>query len=225
MRRSLTVSEGTQVAVAVATLGLAIATWRMARKTGDVATHTEAEAKAVAEQVLVANKQVQASSAQLRAAIRPWMAGAAPSQFPRVEQEHGEGNFLIGLTLKNVGNGLGLMQDGYIRAQDRAHELVQYPNFAFFNVPVVPVGGDVTIRFVVSPHSMNTAASTLDQLVRRPETYGEFWVHVLYTDADGQQRTWADVHVAGRREGDWVLDTIGYRRDGEEEAFVSVKYA
>lgn len=116
-------------ASAIATFILALFTWRLAKKTTAMAESADAEAKAVVEQGKSIKDQADAVALQAQAAteqaaltreslqtsVRPWLtlgqgkpAGVAPYQAnQRIGIFTTESLISVGLSLTNVGNGVG----------------------------------------------------------------------------------------------------------------------
>lgn len=216
---SVSFSDRIQIGVAVATLFLAVATALMALATRTVAKNTEKEAKAVTSEVEIAN-------AALRASVRPWLTAVKRREGRRVSSigvgSIGEsGRAIVKIKLRNIGNGLALLQEGCLRAYDRKGDLDYYPHTAFFTVPALAPGEETDVLFKIDlrPLGIDVAA-----LTGRQRHSGEVFVSVLYTDADGEQPIWIYVHVPRGDDMGWIVRKIEYRRERDGEAFAAAEF-
>jgi len=202
-------------AVALATLYLGLKTRGMASATKRVAEATETEARAVVEQSKKVAAQAAASEEQSRisgeallASIRPWLTAMVqgevvqgevprPATIHLVEREKDDA-ISCSIPLRNVGNGLALIQPSMCRFLGRIPGDPPEPVVLSQGNPTVAAvapGEDTRVRFTIARTSSQWTGLTLDGVVGRDRHKGEFFVEVLYTDASGGQPTWAKVHV------------------------------
>lgn len=230
-------------AVALATLYLGWKTRGMARETKRVAEATETEARAVLEQSEKVAAQAAASEDQsrisveaLQASIRPWLTAVVHAEVripsstgldPAIYLSERESDFVCSIPLRNVGNGLALIQPSMCRFVGRVLGVPSEPVALSQGTPTaaaVGPGEATRIEFTIAKTSSQWTGLTLDAIVGLDRHNGEFFVEVLYTDASGGQATWARAHVAAvaslEAEYPWRVSEIAYHH-AEEGSLLS----
>ena len=232
MVAALGLSEWVQVgsalitlALAAATVLLAVHTRRMAKATRDVAEHTERQAEAVLQQTKAVVEQVAVTRSALQASIMPWLT-ASVERLPSVaEDERGTD---VEITVWNVGRGLALLRS-------QGYRIISHPRVGMEAIvrtgraeaAVIPPDGGSTVHFTINRRGEST--SFKDFTGQHQGITGEFFVEMDYTDARDEQGTTACFQVCRDPEMDpsecWSVSSIGYRREGDTEKFVSIEFA
>ncbi len=231
---------------AIATAAMAIATFRAARDTKDMATATLREAVAVEKQLSQAAAQVRIADEALRANVQPWLTWKASWNSADLDErsygysttaylsgEHSgvgikdTGNGLEGyLLVRNVGNGLALINtaDSWVLGETDQNEIDQRYVTLSTQMPVMPTDQVIQLGFKISPVSAAWTALTLDSFARRPASHGHFSIDVTYTDAVRSSPTLARFKIASRAGGqdDWVVYRIEYYSGDDPEPTLSV---
>ena len=100
--------------------------------------------------------------------------------------------------LRNVGPGIALIKPDACTITGKAkgtNESLQ--RIGHVDQPALPLGEVAIIGFRIEGPGV-----AFDSFTRRDSSqWGEFWVSVPYTDANGGQEVRADIHIAGDKEG------------------------
>jgi hypothetical protein len=236
-------------AVALATLFLGWKTRQMARETKRVAESTEAEARAVVEQSEKVAAQAAASEEQsrigreaLQASIRPWLTAVVHGEVvlsgplitdpTEIHLSEKDDSITCSIPLRNVGNGLALIQPSMCRFLGRIPGGPPEPVVLSQGNPTaaaVGSGEHTRIRFTIAKTSSQWTGLTLEGIVGRDRHKGEFFVEVLYTDASGGQPTWARVHAAAAlslaARDPWRVSDIAYHHAAEGNLLSKAPFA
>jgi hypothetical protein len=224
--------EIVQIVVAGATVLLAIATFAMARRTHQVAKRTAEEAEAVVRQAEAAYRQVEVSSAALSASIRPWLSADMDETARRPDLVDGtdESPSIEGeLRLVNIGRGLALITESHLlgRTDPEDTEPRRLVRGTSGHAPLRP-GEGTLLWFDIPLNSADWVNLSVPKLTGQPQRAGDFYVEVHYTDSEGDQGTWARIHVFNAGKADhniWHIHEISYHRDPEDEPFARSVFA
>jgi hypothetical protein len=197
------VAAGATALAAVSTVYLAWATRKLAKQAA-------AEIVAVTRGADATEAEAKVSARALQAAIRPWLSAVAVQTQTRpvdLYAENGAQPLRGYVTIENVGNGLAVIPKDGARvwgrgvASERAFAEMRY---VFPQSSLLPTGAQTIADFSASGVS-------LDTFVGR-EFGSDFFVHVLYTDADGEQPVVASFRLVAFDEYGAEVFEIAYRR-------------
>jgi hypothetical protein len=200
------------IALALATGVLATAALVTARRTKRLAVETKgiaAETERLTDETKgLADLQRRA----LQAAVKPTLMPTPGVSASDHEIEVAGDRTRLALHVRNVGNGLALLQRTRL-LRDEGERTPEY-------------GG--TMGVVVVPQGEKTSAVfnfiTQEEQFQR-FTSGAFWIEIDYTDAVEEQSETALFHVERvSYSGEWRVIRVQLRRKGEEEAYASTGY-
>jgi hypothetical protein len=238
-----------------ATAIMAIATFLLARHTREtleetkkVATATEEQALAVREQSQHVERQVEISTAALRASVQPWLIweaaieaeGSASSPFAElpggaigssgwhsaVAAYVSEREVSGWLRLRNVGSGLALLDMSSSRIYPR-NEVHPYEDLRpDVEVPIVPSGAVLDVNFTIpARNSVDGEAMTMLEFAGGGAGHELFAIEIVYRDALGESEVAARFAVhRGQGEDEWQVFRVEYRRRGDEMPVVVSRY-
>jgi hypothetical protein len=195
--------------VALATLGLAFATLRLVR-------FTKEEAEAVRQEAAATEKQAEITVKALVSSTRPWLTvylGPSPIGIPElapVALENGvERLNQVGIkghvVVRNAGQGLAVIpkDSSWVWGRDSEDRVFGKSAYAFPRSSILPPGEFTPLEFFVS-------GVPYDRFVGSKVGF-DFFVHVLYTDADGGQPVVASFRVSAYPERPPSVFEISYR--------------
>lgn len=199
----------TTAGVAVATLVLAIATWRLVGFTKD-------EAEAVRRQAEATEKQAEITARALASSTRPWLTvhlGPSPigvPEIPPVALEEGiERLGQVGiqghLVVRNAGQGLAVIpkDSSWVWGRDSDDRVFGKSAYVFPRSSILAPGEFTPLEFFV-------ASVPYDRFIGSKVGF-DFFVHVLYTDADEGQPVVASFRVSAYPERPPYVFEISYR--------------
>lgn len=206
-----------QLLVAFATVVLAGATFWLGMSTRRMAKETRAQALAVVDEVVAANRQVEVTRDAYQSAIMPWLVvtpNKPPDHLLRREvkmivwpRETG-GSFKV----RNIGNGLAVVPEGGVNVvqEKETDDRLSFPGAA--TPPCIGVSEDAYISFKIPASSAQASAVTIDSFSgRTANTWGKFAVEVRFTDATGGQPIRATFRVFGEEDGRYRVHAVGYQ--------------
>jgi hypothetical protein len=227
----LTLSQGIDILVGVASLAVAGATLYLGRKTREMARETTVAAKATADEAAKVGRQTAAAERQIEltrmgidAAIRPWLTrGERHIQDPDVRfryDPNDEDKLTVELNLRNIGTGIALIVSGddfRIEGPGPGGAVVTRTGFA--DSSALPPGEEATISFVMENVD-------LELFFHENDHWGELLAWVPYSDTNGGQFVLARIHATayGERGGPYGFHKIDYFTRSEEEAFATVVF-
>jgi len=232
---------------AIVTAAMAWYTRSVAQRTADVAALTRAEVEAIVRQGEAIEQQAAATTEQVRLAeaalapqVQPWLTLGDARQIQhnsRVALAEGQlfsgtipplivsasnERLAVVLVVRNVGNGLAIIDSrascviGWTRATggDEQSRFTQ-PAVA---TPVLPPGEQARVEYVVNLSGWGTDIETI---THRENTYGEFALDVVYSDALGQRTSRLRVHIAGTEDQKLVAHRLDYYTPAESDILLT----
>lgn len=213
-------------ASALATLGLAVFTARMASKTSAMAEAARDEADAVLEQSKSVAKQAGVASDQLaltrrsfEASVQPWLTvgenqDGSPMTTPILVRQMKTGGLLASLAIRNVGTGLAIVDApnshlvGWSNpGSGTLPELMEFDPGTILN-PVLPPGEQQRLHFEVD---LNRWLNTFEAITGRNQgRNGNLWFDVIYRDVLGYTTTRARFEVGRSNSNYWFATAIDY---------------
>jgi hypothetical protein len=193
----------TTAAVAVATLVLAIATWRLVG-------FTKKEAEAVRLGSEATERQAEITARALSASTRPWLTANPGKELVPVELHPGiERNNRVGtdgyVMVRNAGQGLAVIprDSSLVWGRDTEDRVFNVSRHLFPDSSILAPGEFTALRFFVPeiPYQMFVGS----------KVGYDFFLHVLYTDADGSQPTVASFRVSAYPDRSPSVFEISYR--------------
>jgi hypothetical protein len=180
--------------VALATLVLAIATWRLVGFTKDEAAAVRREAEAT-------EKQAEITATALASSTRPWLTAhlgpsshGVPELAPMALEDGVERLNQVGIqghvVVRNAGQGLAVIpkDSSWVWGRDSEDRVFGKSAYVFPRSSILAPGEFTPLEFFVS-------GVPYDRFVGTKVGF-DFFVHVLYTDADGGQPVVASFHVS-----------------------------
>lgn len=190
------------ILLAVGTIVLAVGTLLTTKRTKTLADETKTLAE---ETKTLADLQRRAQ----QAAVKPTLMPAKEDPLDVAgDQTH------LGLKVRNVGGGLALLHTARMLRTRGAERPDEYGGT--LTSTVIPAGEDAHAQF-----------RFLGQEARFAEfTAGSFWIEVVYTDAEEEQKETALFHVEKLTNRDNTLGVVRVelQRDGEDEPYASSGY-
>jgi hypothetical protein len=190
------------IVLAVGTLLTAKRTKTLAEKTEGIATETERLAN---ETKTLADLQLRAQQAAVKPTLMPWIddpLGVAG------DQTH------LSLKVRNVGAGLALLHTTRLMRTRGAGRPDEYGGT--LTSTVIPAGEGAFAQFRFQGQEARFADFTA----------GSFWIEVVYTDAEEEQKETALFHVEKLAHRDNMLGVVRVelQRDGEDAPYASSGY-
>jgi hypothetical protein len=237
MMLGFTTTERIDIALAVTSGGVALATgvlaWKtrnMAKETARMAQATETEAEKVADQVAATRKQVRISSAALRVSTRPWLTKGTERDPAAVVQLMSAQDIAVQIRVRNVGPGLAvILPEGCEVRGGGKQPGTKLTRRGYAGTPVLPPNDETWVSFRVQGSDVEA-----DYFLGKTESFGQITVSVLYFDADLGGGKRADFRIAATDAGgsEWIFNEVDYvtpieGKPGEiidEELDVTVKF-
>ena len=207
-----------QLVAAVGTIGLAIFTARMAKRTHDLGKEAKRQGDASDKLVKAASKQLEITRLAFQASIRPWLI--APRN-AHVEDRPGskgspEGVYVT-VRLKNVGSGLAIIRSSECKIFGRDGQNSDWREFTTGATenPVVAPKEDGAVEFVIVKNSggwtnIDVKAFTGQRIGTMQGTDGQFFADVVYGDSMSELKTRARFYFAYVLNTGWINDSVSY---------------
>lgn len=189
--------------VALATLGLAIATFRLVGVAKD-------EISVVAREAAATEKQAEITAKALVVQTRPWLTVFVSTEVagvylnPAAERNHQTG--IEGyVAVKNAGQGLAVIPKdrSYVWGRDSDNRGFGKSAYVFPDSSILAPGETTALRFFVSGVPFETFVGS--------KVGWDYFVHALYTDADGGQPVVASFRVSAYPQHPASVFEIAYR--------------
>jgi hypothetical protein len=233
--RTDAIGEWLSIVAIVVSASVAIATFKMASKTREMAQATENELD-------IGRRQAVASEKAVAAATRPWIV---PGEDRGMDEEDPDLNspavrlggwdvdfpVYVWVRLTNVGPGLALIDSSNSwvngRGQLSAPDAIERYANVFTDTPVVPSGGEFTMMGKIRASSANWSNIDRQRFAYPPNpsggygTTGEFVTEVSYTDAASENEVTAKIHVLVDYAFRCRVFRVDYFRRDATESFVS----
>jgi hypothetical protein len=211
---AFTTTEKVNIALAIASAGVAFATgylaWKtrgMARETQRMAAATETEAQKVADQARATERQARISAAALSASIRPWLT-MGTINVPVTVDVDSEQSLRVLIRVRNVGPGLAMiLPDGCTIRGGGREPGTTLTRPGYTDSPVLPPMHEAWVEFNVEGSDVEK-----DHFLGKTESFGQVTVSILYFDADIKGGRRADFRIAATdaMARQWIFNEVDY---------------